>query len=230
MKKLLLFDIDGTLILTGGVAARYMAESTSEVMRAPISWNIEDFVGNTDRNIITTLLRRNGASEAMTEEMTDKVLEMYLNRLEVGLQEDGVVKILPGVKRMLEKLHQDDRFSLGLVTGNMLEGARIKLREESLFSYFPIGAFGDDAVNREHLPPIAVQRAEKYYGHFYDRKDIWIVGDSINDIRCAQANHLHSLVVATGHIKSEELQSFHPTALLKNFLKTDKVITLFLSH
>jgi phosphoglycolate phosphatase-like HAD superfamily hydrolase len=206
-----------------------MAESASQVMRTPISWNIEDFVGNTDRSIITTLLRRNGASETMIEEMTDKVLEKYLKGLDVGLQQDGAVKILPGVKRMLDELQKDERFTLGLVTGNVLEGARIKLRAENLFSYFPIGAFGDDAVNREHLPPIAIQRAEKYYGYFFDRKDIWIVGDSTNDIKCAKANHLHSLVVATGHIKSEELQAFHPTALLENFSKTDKVINIILS-
>jgi phosphoglycolate phosphatase len=228
-KKLILFDIDGTLILSGGVVARLMAESVSEELSVPISWNILDFVGNTDRGIIHTLLRRSGVSESILEEMTDQILAIYLKRLKITLKKNDVIQVLPGVKKLLARLHDDEQFALGLVTGNIIEGAQLKLSVDHLFDYFPIGAFGDDDLNREQLPPIAIQRAEKYYQHFFERSDIWIVGDSANDIRCAQINHLKSLAVASGHIKREILETSRPTAILSNLSDSKKVISILLS-
>ena len=114
-------------------------------------------------NHIAKLLIQNGATEAQTEEMVEQALEYYLNHLPAALARDGVVRILPGVLPLLEKLSADSRFALGLVTGNVYEGARIKLSRGNLFAYFPVGAFGDDALKREELPPFAIQRAEKYF-------------------------------------------------------------------
>lgn len=228
-KKLILFDIDGTLILTGGVAARLMAEAVAEQVGMPVQWNIRDFVGNTDRNIIYTLLNRSGAQETIMEETTNRSIEKYLQRLQQELKKDEVVTILPGVKQLLAVLKSDSRFALGLLTGNVLRGAQIKLAKENLFSYFPVGAFGDDALKREQLPSFAIQRAEKYYGYFFDKKDIWIVGDSVNDIKCAQSNHLKSLAVASGHVKEEELAEYHPSALVKDLSETENVIEILLS-
>ncbi len=228
-KKLLLFDIDGTLILTGGVAARLMAESVYKTMGIPVSWNIEDFVGNTDRNIVMTLLNRCGISEAMMNEKTNLVMEGYLKSLELELKKDGVVTVLPGVKNLLDLLAGDERFALGLVTGNVREGARIKLARDNLISYFPVGAFGDDAINREDLPPVAIRRAEKHYGHFFERGDIWIIGDSIHDIRCARANGLRSLAVASGHTRDPDLHLYKPTALFLDLNDSQEIIKIFLS-
>lgn len=228
-KRLILFDIDGTLIFSGGIAARLMAESVSEKLSIPISWNILDFVGNTDRSIIHMLLCRSGVSESMLEEMTDQILANYLVKLKKALEKDNIIQILPGVKKLLARLHDDERFALGLVTGNIIEGAQLKLSVDNLFDYFPIGAFGDDDLNREQLPPIAIQRAEKYYRHFFERSDIWIVGDSVNDIRSAQVNHLKSLAVASGHIKRDILETSRPTAILSNLFDTDEVVSILLS-
>lgn len=220
-RKLLLFDVDGTLILTGGLAAGLMAEAVSRVIGSPIQWNITDFVGNTDRSIIQTLLRRNGAIEPMLADMTENVLEMYLQNLKIKLKDNSVVQILPGVKPLLRALKKDDRFALALLTGNVEAGARIKLAKNKIIDYFPVGAFGNDALKREYLPPFAIQRAEKHFNCFFDKKDIWIIGDSANDIKCAQANHLRSFAVATGHTKMAELESYHPTALIPD-LKDQK--------
>lgn len=228
-KKLILFDIDGTLILTGGVAARSMAESVSEVLGMPISWKISDFIGNTDRSIIHTLLHRSGARESLIDEMTEQVLTLYLDKLKANLYKDGVVTVLPGVRKLLKILSEDDQFALGLVTGNIVAGAQIKLSVKNLFGYFPIGAFGDDAINRDHLPPIAIQRAEKYYHHFFKNEDIWIVGDSVNDIYCAHSNHLKSLAVASGHMSRVELETSHPTAIMSDLSDVNRVIEIFKS-
>jgi phosphoglycolate phosphatase-like HAD superfamily hydrolase len=229
-KKLLLFDVDGTLILTGGVAVGLMTEVISEVAAISVSWSLTDFVGNTDQNIIRTLLHRNGIGEAGIPDMAESIVKIYLDRLKVEMTKDGVIRVLPGVKQLLPILKQDQRFSLGLLTGNMLTAAQIKLSVDQLFEYFPIGAFGDDALKREQLPPFAIQRAQKYYGHFFNKKDIWIIGDSINDIRCAHSNHLKCLAVASGHTPKSELSAFHPTALVDDLSDTDAVLKIFSSY
>ena len=228
-KKLILFDVDGTLVLTGGVAVGLMTEAISEVAALPVSWSLSDFVGNTDQNIIHTLLHRNGIGEAGVPEMAESILKKYLDRLQVELPKAGVIQVLPGVQKLLQTLKQDHRFFLGLLTGNMLAATQIKLSVDQLFSFFPIGAFGDDALKREQLPPFAIQRAEKYYGHFFEKNDIWIIGDSVNDIRCAQSNHLNSLAVASGHTPRSDLETFHPTALVDDLSDTNQIVKTLLS-
>jgi len=228
-KKLILFDVDGTLILTGGVAVGLMTEVISEVAALPISWSLSDFVGNTDQNIIHTLLHRNGIGEAGIPDMVESILQKYLDRLQAELPKDGVIKVLPGVQTLLQTLKKDQRFSLGLLTGNMLAATQIKLSVDQLFDFFPIGAFGDDALKREQLPPFAIQRAQKYYGHFFEKKDIWIIGDSVNDIRCAHSNHLKCLAVASGHTTKNELGAFHPTVLVDDLSDTNLIIKALLS-
>ena len=225
-RKLILFDIDGTLVLTGGLAGRIMVESISRVLRRPIQWGIMDFVGNTDRNIIRTLLRRNGATEPMLEDLAEEALAQYLKRLEEEIQQDQAIQVLPGVPELLNALQADSRFALGLLTGNMRESARLKLEPVNLHHYFPIGAFGDDSLKRSELPPFALQRAEKYYHCFFEPKNVWIVGDSVNDIKCAHANHLRCLAVGTGIQEKQELVRYHPDALLANLSDTRKVLRI----
>lgn len=228
-KKLLLFDIDGTLILTGGVAARLMAVSVSEIAGIPVSWTMSDFVGNTDRNIVMTLLNRCGIAASSMNEMTTRVMESYLSKLKIEIVKDGVVTILPGVIQFLHTISSDSRFALGLLTGNVREGARLKLALQRLYDYFPVGAFGDDALNREDLPPIAIRRAEKHYGQFFERRDIWIIGDSVNDIRCAHTNRLQSLIVASGHTQEQDLLKYKPSGLLPDLKDSAKIIDILLS-
>jgi phosphoglycolate phosphatase len=228
-KKLLLFDIDGTLILTGGVAARLMAVSVSEIAGIPVSWTMSDFVGNTDRNIVMTLLNRCGIAASSMNEMTGCVMESYLNKLKIEIVKDGVVTILPGVTQFLHTISTDSRFALGLLTGNVREGARLKLSVQRLYDYFPAGAFGDDAVNREDLPPIAIRRAEKHFGQFFERQNIWIIGDSVHDIRCAHANRLRSLAVASGHTPEQDLLKYKPSGLLRDLKDFGKIMDILLS-
>jgi phosphoglycolate phosphatase-like HAD superfamily hydrolase len=208
---------------------KLMISAISGVSGSPVTWSIGDFVGNTDQNIIRTLLLRNGINEVHVSGYVNDILVKYLSSLKIELHKDGVIQILPGVEKLLKNLKEDDYFSLGLLTGNILESAQIKLGKHGLFAYFPIGAFGDDALKREQLPPIAIQRAEKYYGHFYDRRDVWLVGDSVNDIKCAHANHVKCLAVASGHTTREELLYHHPHALVDDLQDTDEIIKILLS-
>lgn len=226
-KKLILFDIDGTLITTKGAAVQLIVESVSRVLGHPVRWNITEFVGNTDRNILSGLFRKNGCSEALLVDFVEEALQLYLERLPEILKNDGVVKVLPGVRKTLKTLDQDERFDLGLLTGNLGESARLKLSAAGLFHYFPVGAFGDDALKRDDLPPFALRRAEKYYGCFFDKGNVWIVGDSIHDIRCAQAWHLRSLGVASGHTTETDLKAFCPTAFVKDLKDQQTLLNIF---
>ncbi len=225
-KKLVLFDIDGTLVLTGGIAVGKMVEAVSRVTGCPVQWNIRDFVGYTDRYILRTLLQRCGVSEALLEDLTQEALTHYLEGIREVLRSDGAVTVLPGVKALLEALSRDRRFALGLLTGNVRQGAHHKLAPVGLERYFPVGAYGDDALLRDDLPPVAIQRAEKYYQCFFEKKDIWIVGDSVNDIRCAHAHRLRSLVVGTGKIPAEELQKYHPEVFLPDLTPTEEIMRI----
>ncbi len=225
-KKLILFDVDGTLILTGGIAVGLMVEAVSRVTGCPVQWNIRDFVGYTDRYILRTLLKRCGVSEALLDDLTEAALTHYLQGIQKALSSDGAITVLPGVKPLLEALDRDERFALGLLTGNVRQGAHHKLAPVGLDRYFPIGAYGDDALLRDDLPPVAIQRAEKYYQCFFEKKDIWIVGDSVNDIRCAHAHHLRCLAVGTGKIPEEEIRRYHPEIFLPDLTDTEEIIRI----
>jgi phosphoglycolate phosphatase len=225
-KKLILFDIDGTLILTGGVAASLMVKSVSQVLNRPVQWNIRDFVGYTDRYILQTLLQRCGTSESFLDDFTEEALSIYLKGLSHELSQDGIIRVLPGVQKLVHAFSQDPRFALGLVTGNVRDGAAKKLNPVGLFKYFPVGAFGDDGMLREKLPPIAIQRAENHFHCFFEKKDIWIVGDSANDIYCAHSNHIRCLAVGTGHYKEEELREHNPDAYLEDLSDSQKVVNI----
>jgi phosphoglycolate phosphatase-like HAD superfamily hydrolase len=227
-KKLILFDIDGTLITTGGVAVRLMISCVTRVLGHPVQWNIKDFVGNTDRNILATIFRINGSSEALLEDFIDEALHFYLEELPQVLNKDGIITVLPGVKQLLETLEKDDSFALGLLTGNIRDGAQLKLSAAALDHYFPIGAYGSDALKRNDLPPFAIQRAEKYYHHIFEKKDIWIIGDSVYDIHCAHAHHLNCLAVASGRITKNDLRNNHPKALVSNLKDEKSVIAILM--
>ncbi|MFZ0391974.1 MAG: HAD family hydrolase [Calditrichia bacterium] len=224
--KLILFDIDGTLLLTGGRAAGLMAESAAEILRKPVHWDISDFVGNTDRQILFTLLRRSGAADSVITDLVEDSLNLYLDKLDDTLSARGAVKVLPGVKPLLKKMQNNPGFALGVLTGNVKAGAEIKLKYAGLLPFFKIGAYGDDAANRNYLPRFVIQRAEKHFGRFFEKKDIWIIGDSLNDIRCAHANHLQSLAVATGYYSPEQLKALHPIRIIDNFNDTQRVLKL----
>jgi phosphoglycolate phosphatase-like HAD superfamily hydrolase len=118
---------------------------------------------------------------------------------------------------------------LGLVTGNIAEGARIKLEAVDLYKYFPIGGFGDDSKDRNDLPPIAQKRAETYYRVNFATDDIWIIGDSVHDIYCAQKNGLRCLAVSTGWTSREKLANADPEFLEDNLSDTQKIQDILLN-
>jgi phosphoglycolate phosphatase-like HAD superfamily hydrolase len=123
------------------------------------------------------------------------------------------VRELPGVRALLERLASDRRVVLGLLTGNIERGARVKLGNAALSDFFPFGAFGSDAARREDLPPIAVERASRFAGHHFRGRDVVIIGDSIHDVRCGVPHAATTIAIASGKTAAETLLAENPDHL-----------------
>ncbi|RMH83536.1 MAG: HAD family hydrolase [Calditrichaeota bacterium] len=223
---LLLFDIDGTLISTDGRAKDAMLAAAEVEFHRPIRFHFKDFAGSTDRRIIRTLMEKSGIRMDNGEAAIDRILHRYLEFLAEKLTSPDSVRVYPGVRELLERLHRDEQFALGLLTGNVEKGARLKLAPPRLNRYFPIGAFGCDEEDRTRLPAIAIRRAEAHYRRRFSPERVWIIGDTPRDIRCGKVNHLRTLAVATGGWTLEQLQAYHPDVVVPDFQNVEQIVTL----
>jgi phosphoglycolate phosphatase-like HAD superfamily hydrolase len=213
---LFLIDIDGTLISTNGQAPDIMIKAVERTVKRKVEYHIEDFIGRLDPLILRSLLKRAGISESRIEHYVPMVLETYLELLQAELKQESIV-VFEGVIEFLNFL-KSGNIPYALLTGNVQSGAMIKLKKAGLWDYFSVGAFADDGTTREALVPIAIQRAEIYFGKKFQPNRIWIVGDSLNDIHCARENQCHSLIVETGKSDVEKLKAAQPDLLLHNLV------------
>ena len=212
--KLLLFDIDGTLISARGLPKTAMGNVLKKRYNSFTYDQDYDFSGRTDHEIIEYLLKFD--NRKFTDLLIKEILQEFCLELQHQFTENNQPKIHPGVSDLIKELNSMPNVFLGLVTGNIAKGARIKLEAANLYHYFPIGGFGDDSKHRSDLPPIAMTRAEAFYDIKFKINDIWIIGDSIHDITCAQENNLRCLAVTTGWTSRETLSKKNP-----EFLETD---------
>lgn len=225
--KLLLFDIDGTLLSCRGIPKKVFLEIIQK--RFPHFTNGEhlQFSGMTDIQIVTNLFKMNGYGGEIDPELIDKILAEFTTNLAKNMNVKNPPKILSGVFELLDRCMLLPNCYLGLVTGNTMTGAQIKLRAGGLYHYFAVGAFGNDHGDRNLLPPVAVERAEHYYDKTFEKENIWIIGDSIYDIRCAKVNDLKCLAVYSGITKRGELQTEQPDYIFKNLQNTNHILDVF---
>ncbi|RPJ32534.1 MAG: HAD family hydrolase [Verrucomicrobiaceae bacterium] len=199
---LYLFDIDGTLVDTGGAGMAALEETTLEVFGEagpPL-----DLAGATDLGIVI------GIHEHFSVEPTrgriGAYLAIYQQRLDWNLAHGGFPgRVLDGVNFLLDRLA--DRATLGLLTGNIAGGAASKVRHYGLAGYFPFGAYGCDHPDRNRLGPIALERAAAHAGRAFAPEETWIIGDTPKDIACARAIGARCLAVATGRFSVAELEA-----------------------
>jgi phosphoglycolate phosphatase-like HAD superfamily hydrolase len=217
--RLVLFDVDGTL-LSAGRAAR---ESILAALAAVLGWEGtaegNDFSGKTDPQILRELVL-DAVGEARFEATREAVLERYVHELGSRLRPESVVA-KPGVPALLERLAGESYVTLALLTGNIERGARMKLEPPGFNRFFPFGAFGDDSADRYRLPGIAVARALERTGRNFSGKEVVIVGDSVHDVACGRSLGARAVAVATGPTPAENLAAERPEALLPDFSDVD---------
>jgi len=208
MPKLVLFDIDGTLISDGGVSRQAFTAAMLEIFDYQGDVRRYDFSGRTDPQIAHMVLRDAGWSEEDVDRRMPRLWERYIAVL--AKHERSRVRALPGVRALLDALRRERGVTLALLTGNIEPGARLKLAGPGLNGYFPFGAFGSDSPHRDELPPIAMRRAEEVCNHKFSGRDVVIIGDSIYDIRCGIPHSATTIAIASGKTPAEKLRAEKP--------------------
>jgi phosphoglycolate phosphatase len=209
MVRLVLFDIDGTLILSGGAGEKAFGHTCSMEFNVPNATAHLQFAGRTDPSIVRDFFVRNHIEP--TPEHFRRFFDCYIFWLDYILtQSNGTV--LPGVFSTIRDLRALPEPPLvGLLTGNIRLGAQIKLTHYKIWDEFVTGSFGDDHEDRNCLAAIAKERGEKLLGQKLRGEEILVIGDTPRDIECARAIGARVLAVATGNFKRDQLASYQPT-------------------
>ncbi len=217
----LLFDIDGTLINTGGAGGSALREAFSATFGIEEPGEVP-FSGRTDRGIIHSLLELHGIE--CSDEHRQRLCAGYLRALPSHLiEKDG--QVLQGVVTLLDTLADRDHVRLGLLTGNLRQAARVKLQHFGLHDRFAFGGYGDDHEDRDDVARAALEAAG-----YNDRQPagVWVIGDTPLDIRCARAIGARVLAVATGIHPAAELAEHNPDVLFEDLAREELVLKTLL--
>lgn len=215
-KKLLLFDIDGTILTTFGQAKNAFSFALKEIFGTDGRINSFSWSGKLDPNIVLELMLDAGFEKDYILKNLQNVLSLYEKTLEKNIIPEKTI-LKDGIKEILEETSKEKNIFLGLCTGNTPEGARIKLSSVNLYHYFKIGAYGTDGQKREELPPIAKIRAETFFKVKIEKENVFVIGDAPADIESAKANGFNSIGVYSGFHKREELLLYDPDLLIESF-------------
>ncbi|HVU35487.1 MAG TPA: HAD family hydrolase [Opitutaceae bacterium] len=221
MKILLLWDIDGTLIASGGAGMRALTVALRRVFGIDGSLADIDFAGRTDRWIIREVFRK--FSLPATEENFARYFEGYVAALPAELANPNA-RVLPGVQEVLRAAAAHGQIAQGLLTGNMRRGAQVKLAHHGLWEHFPFGAFADDSEFRNDLGPHAVRRAREHHRVEFAAANVWVIGDTPHDIACGKVIGARTLALATGGYSLDHLRSHAPTLVLDDLADTATVL------
>lgn len=207
--RLVLFDVDGTLVLGTRRMRGWFESALVEVYGQAGDIDGHSFSGKIDPQIVSELLSAAGLSLDEIEAGLPAAKEAYLGRLQKKLRPDHL-RLLPHVVDTLSRLQQRRDVALGLLTGNWETGARTKLACFDLNRFFAFGAFSDGLRSRLDLPPVALDRASAVTGEQFAPIETLIVGDSVLDVECAKQSGMQCLAVATGYTSASELERAEP--------------------
>ena len=229
--KVVLFDIDGTILSTAGAGRRAVHQALEEIFGAPIP-DGHEFDGKTDPQIVRELLRLAGAEDDEVAEHLPRVLARYVDLLHVELgDDDHSDKVYPGVLALLDALERRDDVLLGLLTGNVHQGAVAKLTAVGIEpARFRIGAFGSDHADRPELPAIAQARAEQLLGRGVAGRDVVVIGDTPADMGCGRGIGARAIGVATGRYTADDLRACNAAAVFDDLSDTDAVLRVILAE
>jgi phosphoglycolate phosphatase len=231
-ERLVLWDVDGTLLRSNGVAQRAFDVAAEHVLGRPPGEHEVRMSGKTDPLIALEILLFAGLSEEEAHERLPEVVE----RLETELAEARELvreqgHVMPGVETVLAELHDDPGVVQSVLTGNTAANAAVKLEAFALDRWLDVevGAFGSDDSDREQLVPIALDRVRRLRGRDLGPEDVWVVGDTPRDLACARAGGARCLLVATGRYSLDELEAEDADELLPDLTDTDRVLKLLRS-
>ena len=220
-KRLLLFDIDGTLIHSGGAGVHALKSALTE--RFGITDDLQDIeiAGMTDSGIVVSILNKHKIPA--TNENVSAFLDSYVHFLSLELPR-RVGNLLPGVLELLEKLKSRPHLVLALLTGNVSRGAQLKLEHYGVWHLFEFGAFADDHHDRNRLGTVARARAKEKHGRQFSASEIDVVGDTPRDIACGKAFGARTIAVATGTWSRDQLAKYQPDFLIDDLSDVEAII------
>lgn len=223
--KIVLFDIDGTILWTDGAGRRAVHRALEDVFghAAPEG---HEFDGKTDPQIVRELLELGGVPVQQLAERLPHVLARYVELLREELgDDDHADKVYPGVGALLDALEARDDVLLGLLTGNVHDGAMVKLTAVGIApDRFKVAAFGSDHADRPELPAIARARAEQLLGSAVAGRDVIVIGDTPADMSCGRGIGARAIGVATGRYSIEKLRACNPAAVFADLSDTSAVM------
>ena len=229
MPRLVLFDIDGTLVSSrGGIGRMAISRVMTDLHGSAVEVTTEECAGKPDPQIVRGVLTRLGYGPADVLRLLPEVVSRYLDRLEETYSEQAGAYCHEGALELVDLLAARQDVTLGLLTGNIERGARIKLEPFGLNPRFPFGAYGSDRENRLELGPIAVERARQHTGKEFRGKDIVVIGDTVHDVRCARPVGGTAVAVATGPVSRHVLAAEGPDFLCDSLAPTPALLKAIL--
>ncbi len=224
--RVLLFDVDGTLLTVHSGSRTAVEHAVTTVTGQTISTEGISFSGRTDPDIFRAVLTQNGVPP--TDSLLATITREYLRTARRTIKPKNV-EPLPGVPGLLSLLANRKEVVLALVTGNVEAIAVHKLKSAGLASYFSVGGYGSDHVNRAKLPQVAVRRASTMVGQAVSIKDAVVIGDTERDIKCARTSGASSVAVCTGRYTSSDLIPHRPDLLLEDLTPPNEIAKQILS-
>lgn len=218
---LFLFDIDGTLIASGGAGEYSMRLAVADMFGVEDGLNGVEMAGRTDHLITENIFKKIGAQ--WTPERATEFLNHYLRHLAAELpRKKG--RLLPGILELLDALKTRPAVALALLTGNLERGAEIKLSHYGVWGYFEFGAYADDDCDRNRLGPFAQARARERHGVDFPPERVFVLGDTPHDITCGRAIGAKTVAIATGGFSREQLAAHQPDFLFDDLGDVSRVL------
>lgn len=214
--KMLLFDIDGTLLYTGGAGRIAFERAMEELFGVRDTWQKIRADGKTDPMLIREVAR-NGLGRDPNEREYVQIHEAYHRYFREEIGRSPGYRLMPGIPALLERLSTESQFLLGLATGNFEETSYLKLKRGGLDGYFRFGGFGSDSSQRTELVRAAIRRGEALSGRRFGRSEIYVIGDTVHDVRSGVEAGTRTIGVLTGRAAESELREAGADAVFKDF-------------
>ena len=232
LSTLVLFDIDGTILLTAGAGRRAITEALGDLIGVGEVFDRVRFDGKTDPQIVAELLEAGGHPAPRDATVIETVCQRYLGLLATELlQPRSRTTLMPGVLELLAALEAEPRVMLGLLTGNMAQGAALKLQAGGISpDRFQVGAYGSDSPHRPDLPPIAAGRAAPRFGRMPRGREVVIIGDTPADVTCGRGIEARAIGVATGAYAVQDLAAAGAHLAVADLSDTRKIVEVILGE